>query len=179
MIDPVDIVPVARIVDEGQPVGAVRPGQHRRKRRDALGAGKQIGQLVDLLIGPVEQVDIADTGPVGDERDVVAVGGPLRTDVLPLVHPGQEVDAASRQIVGRDPHVADVQRLEVGLGAAIGGERDGLAVGRPDRVKVGVLVVGQATQVAAVGVDDEQVGEAAVVAGEDQLLAVGAPRSGW
>ena len=60
-------------------------------------------------------------------------------------------------------------------GPAIGGERDGLAVGRPDGVEVAVLVLGQPPEPAAVAVHHEQVAEAAVVAGEHQLLAVRAP----
>ena len=78
-------------------------------------------------------------------------------------------------MVQGDPHVAEPQLPEVRLGAAVGGEGDRLAVRRPGGLEIGVLVPREAAQVAAVRVDDEEVGEAAVVAREHELLAVGRP----
>ena len=78
-------------------------------------------------------------------------------------------------MVQGDPHVAEPQLPEVRLGAAVGGEGDRLAVGRPGGLEIGVLVPREAAQVAAVRADDEEVREAAVVAREHELLAVGRP----
>ena len=53
-----------------------------------------------------------------------------------------------------------------------------LAVGRPDRVEVGVLVLRELPQPAPVAIDDVEIAEPALVPGEDELLAVGAPGRG-
>ena len=81
-----------------------------------------------------------------------------------------------RQIVERDPPVADRELPEVGVRPAIGGERDGLSVGRPDGVEIAELVLGEPMEPAAVAVHHEEVAEAALVPGKHEPLAVRAPR---
>src|SRR5690349_24689930 len=78
----------------------------------------------------------------------------------------------------RDAQAAELEIVEVRGRPAVGRERDGLAGRRPRRFEIGVFVVGEAVQVRAVRVHDEQVREPTVVPGEDELLAVGGPGRG-
>ena len=74
-----------------------------------------------------------------------------------------------------DPHLPELEGVEVGLGAAVRRKGDRLAVGGPGRLQVGVLVVREPVQARAVRVDDEQVRNTAVIAAERELLPVGRP----
>ena len=175
VVDGVDVVLLVLVVHEGQPVRLARPRQDGRERGDALDAGVEVGELVDLSLAQVVQEDVAHAAAVGDEGDGPAVGRPLRAHVLALVHVVEDLYRPRRQIEQRDAEIAEGEGLEVGLRPAVGGERDGLPVRRPDGVEVPVLVGRQPPQVGAVPVDRVQVADPAVVAGEDQLLAVRAP----
>ena len=55
----------------------------------------------------------------------------------------EHADAARRDVDRRELERRELQRVEVRLRAAIGRERDRLAVGRPRRLDVGVAVVRQ------------------------------------
>src|SRR6266702_8434746 len=153
-----------------------RPGQAGGQRRDAGDAGVHVRELVDVAIGEVVQKDVADpVTAVGHERQRPPVRCPHGVDVLAVVHVPEQPDASVVQVVQGDPHVAELEQAEVRLAVTVSGERDRLAVRRPRGLEVGVLVVGQPTQIRAVRVDDEQIGQPAVVAGEHELLAVGRP----
>ena len=171
----VDVILALFVIGEGEPVGLVRPGEAGRERRDARHAGVHVGELEDVAVAQVVQEDVADAGAVGDERERLPVGRPGRIDVLPLIHVSQQVDLAVVEVEQGDPHVAEREAVEVGFAPAIGREGDRLPVRRPGRLQVGVLVVGEPVQARPVRVDDEQIRDAAVVAGEDELFGVGGP----
>ena len=154
----------------------MRPGEARRERADSGYSREHVGELVDIPVRQLVQVDVADPVAVGHERQRPPVRGPGGIDVLPLVHVPEDIDRAVVEVEQGDAQAAELECLEVGNGAAIGGERDGLAVRGPGRLEVGVLVVRQAVEVRAVSVHDEQVRQAAVVPCEHQLLPVGRPR---
>ena len=175
VVDAVDVVLAGLEVDEREPVRLRSPGEHRREGRDALGAGVEVGELVELVAVEIVQEDVAHPVAVGHERQGLAVGAPLRAHVLAVIHAVEHPHRAGGQVEQRDAEVARGERAEVGLGAAIGREGDAAAVGRPDRVEVGVLVLRELPQPAPVAIDDVEIAEAALVPGEDELLAVGAP----
>ena len=153
VVDGVDVVLLILVVHEGQPVRLARPRQDGRERGDALDAGVEVGELVDLALAQVVQEDVAHAAAVGDERDGPAVRCPLRAHVLALLHVVEDLYRPRRQIEQRDAEIAEGEGLEVGVRPAVRGERDGLPVRRPDRVEVPVLVGRQPPQVGAVAVD--------------------------
>ena len=89
----------------------------------------------------VQPVDVGEAVLIGDEEQVLAVGRELRIDVLPVRERREHADAARREVVRRELQRRELQRVEIRLRAAIGRERDRLAVGRPRRLDVGVAVV--------------------------------------
>ena len=78
-------------------------------------------------------------------------------------------------MVERDAEIPEAQRLEVGFAATVGDEGDRLSIGRPRGVEIGVLVVREAAQSAAVAIDDVEIREPAVESRKHELLAVGRP----
>ena len=130
----VDVVLAGLVVHEGEPVGPAGPGEHRRQRGDALHAGVEVGELEDVVRRPGRTGRCCSRRSGPTRTRSTGRRGPLRAHVLALVHVVEHPTDAGGQVVERDPPVADRERPEVGLGPAIGGERDGLArrATRPD-----------------------------------------------
>ena len=161
------------VIDECKAIGLPGPRQHRRERRDPLDAGEHVGQLVDLLVVEFVQEHIGDAGPIRDERQGAPVRRPRRIDILADIHVLQDLDPVGVEVIQRDAQIAEPQQIEIGRRTAIRDERDQVAIRRPRRVQVGVLVGGEPQQPAAVAVDDVEIGKAVREAGEDELRAVG------
>ena len=138
----------------------------RRDRRDA--AGRHVEQRQPIVAG-IQQL-LVGRESIGDERNRVAIGRPRRLQV--------------RKQVARDPLRRSL-RLEIvdeqiGVAADRCRERDRLSVGRPRRVEnlsdLGHLDL--AHDVAVRDVENRQHRLAGVHAADDELTAVGTPRSG-
>ena len=172
----VDVELVLLVVDERQPVDLTGPGKDRGGRGDPLHAGEKVGELIDVAGREVVQVYVGDAVPVGDERQLRPVGRPLGAHVAAPLHVVEVHDLVRLQVVERDPRPAELERGEVGAGPAVGDKGEGAPVRGPDRVQVGVLVVGEAAEPGPVDVDDEEVGEPAVEPAEGDLLPVGTER---
>src|SRR6185503_16072542 len=115
---------------------------------------------------------------VTDEVEALAVRAPLRVDLLGpgewpqrgdlTGHPAGHVD--QRELI-----IAIRQTVE-GCTETVRGERNGLAVGRPGGLEVGVQIVREPRELARIDVIDEEIGHAPDLRAERDLLAVGRPR---
>ena len=154
----------------------MRPGQHRRKRGDALHTRIEVGELVHFAAARLPQIDVRDPVPGGDEGQRLAVGRPLRAHVPRHAERFRHLDTARGQIEERDAEIAPLELAEVGVRSAVGHERDRFPVGGPGRVQLRRLVVGEPPEILPVGVDHVEIGKTALEPAEDDLLPVRTPR---
>ena len=98
-------------------------------------------------------------------------------DVLRVREQRQGLDRAAGDVDRGDAHSLEVERLEIRLrtGAAVGNEGDRLAVRREGRLHVGELVVRQPAHFLRLGVEEEEVGDAGGLAGDDDGAVVRRP----
>src|SRR5215475_2549871 len=174
--------------------GEYDPSAVGRPSRIVIWAGLR-DQLLDRVVGDVEQVDVASAAlnQVGidrrAERDRLAVGRPReRTDAeifaLRPLRPGdrlfQRLSHVERPYVrivvllAHDLEIAEVVFALLGdfLVGVARGERDALTVFRPRESVDAVLGLGQLRGLAAVGIDDEDlILVADAIAGEGQPFA--------
>ena len=115
-------------------------GQARDARRDTR-------HPRDAISCQVQSIDVGDPVGVCHEEQRLAVGTKLRIDVL---CPSAEKLQQSTRMIGvrhvheRNLHGPELQQVEVGLRAAVGHEREGVAVGRPRGLQMRVVIVFEA-----------------------------------
>ena len=102
-------------------------------------AAGDVRQLVVLARVEIVEEDVRRSGAIGDVRDRLAVGRPLRVQVQARL-PRQHRDRARRDVEQRDAPRLESQSVEA-RAVAIAGERDRLAVGRPLRLEIAEPVV--------------------------------------
>ncbi|HRQ77507.1 MAG TPA: hypothetical protein PLY94_02835 [Gemmatimonadaceae bacterium] len=126
------------------------------------------------LVVEVEEEQLRDARTVGEEGDRLPVRRPLRVEVLARLL-RQHAHFVGLEVEHGDLPLAELERLEVRLRAALRREGDPAAVRRPRGLQVAVHVVRQLPQVAAVGVDHIQVGHPVREAREHDAPPVGRP----
>ena len=126
----------------------------------------------DAAVGEVIAEHVRHALRIGDEVDALSVRRVLRVDVLRVVEQRQDLDVAAADFDGGDVHAREAELLEARVAAAVGDEGDGAAVRRPCRLHVGELVAGQAAHLLRIDVVGEKVGDARVLAGDGDGVAV-------
>ncbi len=171
----VDVVVIALVQRESDVARLQRNGHGRGHVRDAGHAGLYAGNAKDASVRRVA-IDVGQPFGIGDEVEA-AVGSVLGVDVLGVGEERQGLDRAAGDVDRRDPHPLEGELLEVCLGAgpAVGDEGDRFAVRREGRLQVGVLVVRQAMDRHRFRIEQEEIGDAGGLAGEDDGLVVGRP----
>ena len=172
ILDAIEVPAAALEHREHEPASVLGPGDGRARRDDAGDPGEDVGQLEGLAGRDIHDVDVRDPGAIGDEGELRPVRRPLGIDVLPLLA-GQDPDLIGAQVIEAEPELAELERAEVGAWPAIGGESDGLAVGRPLGIAVGEPILGQPPDFLAVERGDEEIRLATLLADEHHLLPVG------
>ena len=124
-----------------------------------------------LFRGEIVQEDVWNAGPVGDERQVMAIRRPLRVQIEPILI-GQHFSRAAMHVVHGDPPLGELEQRKVAFRAAVGGEGDVSPVRRPRRLQIRILVVGELLQILSVGINDIEVGDSATSSAERDLSVV-------
>src|SRR5665647_3147534 len=96
--------------------------------------------------------------------------------MLPMREGRVDADPAARDIDRRQLQVGEGHRLEVRGRSAIAGECKRLSIGRPGRLNVAVSVVRELTHRAGREVEQIEIGESALLAGEGDRLPIRRPR---
>ncbi len=131
----------------------------------------EVRDLGDLGRRDLDPVDVRLAALVGHEVDELGIGRPLGVDVLAVGEGQQLLDLARFYVHEGQLVMAGIDPLEVGR-EALGDEGDGLAVGGPGGLEIGVDVAGHLLEDVVAEVVDEEVRDAAGQAGEDEVAAV-------
>ncbi len=161
-------------VGEREPVRCRRPRDRGAELREGDDSANDARELVVLPVHEIVQEDVLPAGAIGDEGDGLRVGRPHRIDVEPILS-GNQLDVAAIDVIDRDLPVRKAQIREVRTRTLIRREGDHRSVGRPLRLLVRELIVRQLREILAVRIDRVEIRDAALVAGEDEMLPVRRP----
>ena len=153
----------------------LRDAERRAQRGDAADAREHIRHLRNGAVGEGQTIHVRDPARIAEEVDALPVGTPLRVDVFGAGEMRELPDLAPAPRVDDGQLVVAVGQLIQRRREAIGHERDQRTIGRPRRLEVGVGVIRQAPQLAAVEIVHEEIGDPSNLRAERDLFSVGRP----